>query len=49
MPKELVSITVTVNMHLTEVNLLSTLPEKWALCYRHFEHKDVDTNMLVER
>lgn len=23
--------------------------EKWALCYRHFDHADVDTNMLVER
>ena len=23
--------------------------EKWALAYRHFEHRDTDTNMLVER
>ena len=23
--------------------------EKWALAYRHFDHKDTDTNMLVER
>lgn len=23
--------------------------EKWALCYRHFDHCDTDTNMLVER
>ena len=23
--------------------------EKWALCYRHFNHSGVDTNMLVER
>ena len=23
--------------------------EKWALSYRHFEHKDTDTNMFVER
>ena len=23
--------------------------EKWALSYRHFDHSDIDTNMLVER
>ena len=23
--------------------------EKWALCYRDFDHNDTDTNMLVER
>ena len=23
--------------------------EKWALCYRDFDHHDTDTNMLVER
>ena len=23
--------------------------EKWALSYRHFDHKDTDTNMFVER
>ena len=23
--------------------------EKWALSYRHFEHKDTDTNMFVKR
>jgi len=25
------------------------ISEKWALCYRHFDHHGVDTNMLVER
>lgn len=25
------------------------LTEKWALCFRHFDHKECDTNMLVER
>ena len=23
--------------------------EKWALCYRNFDHHNTDTNMLVER
>jgi hypothetical protein len=23
--------------------------EKWAMCYRHFDHSYTDTNMLVER
>ena len=23
--------------------------EKWTLAYSHFEHRDTDTNMLVER
>ena len=23
--------------------------EKWALCYRHYDHSGVNTNMLVER
>ena len=23
--------------------------EKWARCYRHFEHADTDTNMFLER
>ena len=23
--------------------------EKWARCFRHFEHGDTDTNMFLER
>ena len=23
-------------------------PEKWAMCFRHFDHEKSDTNMLVE-
>ena len=33
-------------------NLDSTLPavlEKWAKCFRQFEHSDTDTNMYLER
>jgi hypothetical protein len=30
-------------------DLTGQLTEKWALSYRHFDHKDTDTNMFVER
>ena len=30
-------------------NWTAYLTEKWALSYRHFDHKDTDTNMFVER
>ena len=31
------------------LELTCVLPEKWAMCYRHFDHQNTDTNMLVER
>lgn len=37
------------NLYSTWWLFKSYLSEKWALSYRHFEHKDTDTNMHVER
>ena len=29
--------------------MVCTLTEKWSLCYHQFQHRDTNTNMLVER
>ena len=31
------------------IDYFSCSTEKWARCYRHFEHGDTDTNMFLER
>ena len=33
----------------TYIQLCVIMLEKWAKCYRHFDHGDTDTNMYVER
>ena len=47
-PRELVSC-ITV-LRITALDLYVTIhTEKWAMAFRHFEHKNTDTNMYVER
>ena len=46
MPTELVS---TKGHYLNIYKVSIIYLEKWSLAYRHFEHRDTDTNMLVER
>jgi len=49
----LIELVSYVQMHITiHISYLATFSlnvEKWAMAYRHFEHKDTDTNMFVER
>ena len=51
MPTELVSKSRVIIIHLSvnHYKVSFIYVEKWALAYRHFEHRDTDTNMLVER
>ena len=35
--------------NITHICIVTAFHRKWALCYRHFDHSGVDTNMLVER
>ena len=44
-PTELVSYI----SHYLNSCLSAHVTEKWAMAFRHFEHKDTDTNMFVER
>ncbi len=32
-----------------EFMYIHVISEKWAMCYRKFDHSDVDTNMHIER
>jgi len=44
-PTELVSYM----SHYLSSYLSADITEEWAMTFRHFEHKDTDTNMFVER
>ena len=40
---------VTIHYNVNHYKVTFIYLEKWALAYRHFEHRDTDMNMLMER
>ena len=38
-----------ISLHLRVYIFTSLITEKWAMCYRKYDHGDTDTNMYVER